>query len=60
MKSKKQTKKMKLSKVTIARLNQDEEANVLGGAWPTYHCSNSCDYTLCYVCYQQSKPTACS
>jgi hypothetical protein len=60
MKSKKQTKKMKLSKVTIARLNQNEEANVKGGAWPTYWCSGSCDRTLCYECYLASEPTACS
>ena len=60
MKSEKQIKRMKLSKVTIARLNQDEEAKVEGGAWPTYFCSNSCDLTLCYECYRKSLPTACA
>ena len=47
MKPKKQTKKLELSKVTIARLNQNEEANVKGGAPPTYYCSGSCDPGIC-------------
>jgi len=47
MKSKKQTQKMKLGKVTVARLNQNEEANVKGGAWDTYYCSSSCNPIEC-------------
>lgn len=55
MKSKKQTKKLELSKVTIARLDQYEEANVKGGVWPTYWCGTSdCEpncNTLVYTCF---------
>ncbi len=47
MKSKKQTKKLELSKVTIARLNQNEELNVKGGGPDTYYCSSSCDPLIC-------------
>ena len=41
MKSKKQTKKLELSKVTIARLNQIEELNVKGGVEDTWWCGTS-------------------